>query len=58
MNEFEYQNEFRIVLFNDEMEPKIVQIGSIREYAEIFPISALDTLEVKWEPQKTAGNNV
>ena len=47
--EFEYQKEFRIVLYNDEMKPKIIRIGSIKNYAEIFPISALDTLVVKWD---------
>ena len=58
MKNFEYQNEFRIVLYNDEMEPKILQIGSIKDFAEIFPTSALDTLEVKWDAKNTTGNNV
>ncbi|OAD92726.1 hypothetical protein A7A78_02110 [Aequorivita soesokkakensis] len=58
MKEFEYQNEFRIVLYNEKMEPKVIKIGSLKDYAEIFPVDALDTLEVKWEPRKTAGNKV
>ena len=56
MKEFEYQNEFRIVLYNNEMKSIILRIGSIKEYAEIFPVSALDTLEVQWVSEKTAGN--
>lgn len=49
-NEFEYQNEFRIVLENYDIEPKIIQIGNIEEYAGIYPSSAIDTMHIKWEP--------
>lgn len=52
MKVFEYQNEFRIVLYNDEMEPKIIRIGAIKDYAEIFPVCALDDLDIKWNGRK------
>ena len=56
--EFDYQNEFRIVLYNNEMKPKIIRIGSIKDYAEIFEVKALETMEISWSEKKTAGNNV
>jgi hypothetical protein len=56
MKEFEYQKEFRIVLYNNEMAPKIIRIGSLKEYAAIFPVDALDTLEVKWNPNNIKYN--
>lgn len=34
--EFKNQNEFRIVIANKDVEPKVIQIGSLKEYAEVF----------------------
>ena len=38
--EFEYQKEFRIILYNREIEPKIIQIGSLKDYADVFHVDA------------------
>lgn len=37
-NEFEYQKEFRFYIENDKIEPIKIQIGSMKDYAEIFKI--------------------
>ena len=44
--EFEYQKEFRIILYNREIEPKIIQIGSLKDYADVFHVDALDTMGI------------
>lgn len=44
--EFEYQKEFRIVLFNKENKPKKIQIGSLKEYAEVFKVDVIDTMKI------------
>jgi hypothetical protein len=44
--EFEYQKEFRIVLFNNEIKPKIIQIGSLKDYAEVFKVDIIDTMKI------------
>mgnify|MGYP006382101747 FL=1 len=36
--EFEYQKEFRFYVENDKIEPIKIQIGSMKDYAEIFKI--------------------
>lgn len=44
--EFEYQKEFRIVLFNDESKPLKIQIGSLKDYAEVFKVDVIDTMKI------------
>lgn len=44
--EFEYQKEFRIVLFNNEIKIKTIQIGSLKEYAEVFKVDVIDTMKI------------
>jgi hypothetical protein len=44
--EFEYQKEFRIVLFNNENKPKKIQIGSLKDYAEVFKVDVIDTMKI------------
>lgn len=44
--DFEYQKEFRIVLFNNENTPKKIQIGSIKDYAEVFKVDVIDTMKI------------
>ncbi|AWM14620.1 hypothetical protein DI487_12655 [Flavobacterium sediminis] len=48
--EFEYQKEFRFYIENDEIKPIKIQIGSMKNYAEIFKIE--DILELKLEIKK------
>lgn len=44
--EFEYQKEFRIVLFNDESKPLKIQIGSLKDYAVVFTADVIDTMKI------------
>lgn len=48
-NEFEYQKEFRFYVLNNEIEPIKIQIGSLKDYAEIIETRNLTelTLELK-----------
>lgn len=48
--EFEYQKEFRFYVENDIIEPIKIQIGSLKNYSEIFRIE--DLLELKLAPKK------
>lgn len=48
--EFEYQKEFRFYVENDKIEPIKIQIGSMKDYAEIFKIE--DILELKLVPNQ------
>lgn len=43
--EFEHQKEFRFYVENDKIEPIKIQIGNMKDYAEIFKIE--DLLELK-----------
>lgn len=47
--EFEHQKEFRFYVENDKIEPIKIQIGSLKDYAEMFRIE--DLLEVKLIPK-------
>ncbi|WP_218598581.1 hypothetical protein [Polaribacter sp. NJDZ03] len=47
--EYEYQKEYRIVLFSNEIKPIIIQIGNLRKIAEIFEIKVIDKIKFKWE---------
>lgn len=48
--EFECQKEFRFYVENDKIEPIKIQIGSMKDYAELFKIE--DLLELKLEKKK------
>lgn len=48
--EFEYQKEFRFYVENEKIEPIKIQIGSLKNYAEMFKIE--DILELKLELKK------
>ena len=48
--EFEYQKEFRFYVENNKIEPIKIQIGSMKDYAEIFKIE--DVLELKLVPNQ------
>ena len=45
--EFEHQKEFRFYVENDKIEPIKIQIGSMKDYAEVFKIEEI--LELKLE---------
>lgn len=48
-HEFEYQKEFRFYVHNDKLDPIKIQIGSLKDYAEIIQTKDLTelTLELK-----------
>jgi hypothetical protein len=48
--EFEYQKEFRFYVENDKIEPIKIQIGSMKDYAEMFKIE--DILSLKLTSKK------
>lgn len=48
--EFEHQKEFRFYVENDKIEPIKIQIGSLKNHAEMFKIE--DILELKLVPKK------
>lgn len=45
--EFEYQKEYRIVLYRDSLKPIKVSIGSIKDIAGVFETSVLDNIKVE-----------
>lgn len=44
-NDFEYQKEFRILIENEEVKPIIIQLGSLRDVAQMFEIKDLESME-------------
>jgi hypothetical protein len=48
--EFEYQKEFRFYVENNKVKPIKIQIGNMKDYADMFKIE--DFLELKLVPQK------
>lgn len=46
-NEFEYQKEFRFLVFNDKVEPIKFQIGSLHNVAEIHEMNVITQIELK-----------
>lgn len=46
--EFEYQKEYRIVLYSNQIKPFIIKIGNINEIAELFEVKALDEMKIDW----------
>jgi len=48
--EFEYQKEFRVYVENDKIESIKMQIGNMKDYAEMFKIK--DILELQLVPNQ------
>ena len=46
-NEYEYQKEFRIYVERKAITPLVFKIGSIKEFAELHPVEAIDKIELK-----------
>ncbi len=47
-SDYEYQKEFRIVLYTSEIKPIVLKIGNLSDIAEIFEISAIDQMKLEW----------
>lgn len=45
--EFEYQKEFRFYVHNNNLEPIKIQIGSLKDYAEIIETKDLTVLKIE-----------
>lgn len=45
-DEFEFQKEYRIVLFRQGNKPFKIKIGSLKEYAHLLKTDAIDTIKV------------
>ena len=43
--EFEYQKEYRIVLFRRGNKPFKIKVGSLKEYAHLLKVDAIDTIK-------------
>jgi hypothetical protein len=46
-NEFEYQKEFRFYVYNDQVKPIKINIGSLQDKAEIFAIEDMMSLKLQ-----------
>lgn len=46
-SEYEYQKEFRILLYRDAMDSFSINVGSLKEYAMIFKSKAIDNVKVE-----------
>lgn len=46
--EYEYQKEFRIVLYTNEIKPIVFKIGNLSEIAELFETKAIDNMKLEW----------
>lgn len=46
-NEFEYQKEFRFYVHNNKLEPIKIQIGSLKNYAEVIEAEKLTELKLE-----------
>lgn len=51
-NEFEYQNEFRFLVYNNKVEPIKFQIGSLHNVAEIHEMNVITKIELKLKNSK------
>jgi len=45
-SEYEYQKEYRIILYSNLVKPVIIQIGDLSKTAEMFEIGAIDKLKI------------
>lgn len=54
--EFEYQKEFRFYVENDEIRPIKIQLGSLKNYAEVY--SSKELLQLKLTPKSSLNNSV
>ena len=52
-SEFEYQQEYRMVLYNNNSKPIKINIGSLKEYSSIFKIDAIDNMKIGIKNDKT-----
>ncbi|WP_017734018.1 hypothetical protein [Nafulsella turpanensis] len=43
--EFEYQKEYRIILFRRGNKPFKIKVGSLKEYAHLLKVDAIDTIK-------------
>lgn len=46
VQEYKYQNEYRIIVQNNKQEPIKVSIGSLKKYSEMFALDALEDLKI------------
>ena len=44
--EYSYQNEFRILIRNEKIEPIVLNIGRMKDYARVFNVNVIDELEI------------
>lgn len=44
--EFDYQKEYRYVLYRKENNPFSISIGSLKEYSKVFDIEAIESLKM------------
>lgn len=47
-DEYVYQKEFRVLVYNDEIKPLKIQLGSLRGISEVMKTTDLKTLEYKY----------
>jgi len=52
VSEYNYQYEFRILLYRNEITPFSIKIGDINNIAEIFEVDAIDKMEFNWIKNK------
>lgn len=45
-SEFEYQKEFRIVLYNNQSKPIKIKIDSLKEYSTIFKSKSIENMKI------------
>lgn len=45
-SEFEYQKEYRIVLYNNESKPIKIKIDSLKEYSSIFKSDSIEKMKI------------
>lgn len=45
-NDYEYQKEFRILLYRDALDSFSIKLGNLKEFAMIFEVKAIDEINV------------
>ncbi len=45
-SEFEYQKEYRIILYNNETKPIKIKIDSLKEYSSIFKSDSIEKMKI------------
>tara|TARA_R110002124_G_scaffold280858_1_gene454581 strand:- start:236 stop:724 length:489 start_codon:yes stop_codon:yes gene_type:complete len=46
IQEYKYQNEYRVIVQNNSQEPIKISIGSLKDYSEMFALDSLDDLKI------------